>query len=395
MDDAPLPAPQLGDRSLFPHLEARAYLAHAAISPASLAVERAVAALLADYARRGVRAFLTWDDQRQRLRENLTRLINAEPHSVALTPGTTRGISDLALSIPWRRGDRIACLRGEFPANVTPWQRASEHFGLDLVWLDAADFLREPAAALDALARTLAGGVRLLAISAVEFQTGFRMPLEHIGALCRAHGVELAVDAVQACGVIPVDVRAWQADYLTCGAHKWLMGLEGCGFLYVRPERVEALVPTVAGWLSHEAGADFLFKGAGLLRYDRPFKKSVEVFEGSTANAPGFAALGASVELLLALGIPAIADHVSAYLDRLEAALVTRGFRSLRSPSRASQSGSLSVEVPPGKSLASVQHALGASGIIASTPDGYLRFAPHWPNALDEIPLVLAAIDAA
>jgi len=394
-DRTALPAPRLGDRALFPHLQARAFLAHAAISPVSLAVEMEVGELLRDYARLGVRAFPVWAERRGTLRRDLGRLLGVEPETIALTPGTTRGISDIALSIPWRRGDRVACMRGEFPANVTPWQRAARRFDLELVWLDADLFRVAPDAAAEALERALERGLRLLAVSAVQFQTGFRMPLEAIGARCRAHGTLLAVDAVQACGVLPTDVRAWQADFVACGAHKWLMGLEGAGLLYVSPERAGELEPATAGWLSHEHGADFLSRGPGLLRYDRPLKRSAEVFEGATPPAVGLAALGASVRLLLELGTAAIAAHVGRYLDQLEPALTARGFISLRAAAPAARSGILSVAPPAGVDLQALQRELGARGVVVSAPDGLLRFAPHWPSSLAELPAVTAALDAA
>ena len=387
--------PRLGDRSLFPDLEARAYLAHAAISPASLPVRDAVRKLVDDYARRGVRAFPAWEARRAHLRVLLARLLNADASEIALTPGTTRGITDLALSIPWQRGDRILCMRGEFPANVTPWQRAAELFGLEILWLDSMTFVEDTARGLEGLSRELTRGVRVVAVSAVQFQTGLRMPIEAIGELCRRYGTELAVDAIQACGAVPVDVVAWGADYVASGAHKWLMGLEGGGFLWVHPDRVHHLKPYTAGWLSHEHAADFLFKGPGLLEHGRPLRKSVTVFEGSTCSAIGFAALEASVDSLLQIGVQRVYEHVQAYHDRLEGGLLERGFTSLRAADPSGRSASLSVRVPGRLSAPELHAELLHHGIVTSIPDGYLRFAPHWPNGLDEIPEVLAAIDAA
>src|SRR5690606_30897796 len=113
---------------------------------------------------------------------------------------------------------------------------------------------------------------------------------------------------------------------------KWLMGLEGAGFLYVRPDRAAALEPRVAGWLGHEQGLDFLLHGPGHLRYDRPLKRSADVVEGGACNAVGYAALEAAVDLIASLGVEAIHAHANTYLDALEPALVDRGFESLRSP---------------------------------------------------------------
>jgi len=122
---------RLGDRSLFPDLAARAYVNHAAISPPSVAVRDAVNAVLSDYSERGVGAVGTWLAQRARLRESLAGLIGASKDEIALVPNTTLGVTDIALCFPWRQGDRVLLFEGEFPANVTPWQRAAELFGWD------------------------------------------------------------------------------------------------------------------------------------------------------------------------------------------------------------------------------------------------------------------------
>jgi selenocysteine lyase/cysteine desulfurase len=203
------------------------------------------------------------------------------------------------------------------------------------------------------------------------------------------------VDAVQACGAVPLDVVKEQIDYLSSGAHKFLMGLEGAGFVYVNPRVVTRLRPRVAGWLSHEEPDRFLFAGQGHLRYDRPIRQSADFLEGGTLSAVGFAALGASVETLLELGIPAIFAHANRYLDELEPLVVARGFRSLRAPDSERRSCILSLVPPPGVNLAALRTALAKRGVVCAIPDGLLRFAPHWPNHRDEIPLVVRALDEA
>lgn len=383
-----LPSPRLGDRSLFPLLEARSYLNHAAISAPSLPVQQAAAAVSDAYARRGVAAFEECLPTRQRLRERLARLIGAGPQDIALRSNTTQGVLDVALCFPWEPGDRVLAFQGEFPANVTPWQQVEHLFALE-VHLLPLPRTRNPDV-LPMLEAALQRGARLVAVSAVQFQTGLRMPLEEIGALCRRHGAALFVDGIQAVGVVPLDVKACGADFLACGSHKWLMGLEGAGFLYVSPERVGELRPRVAGWLSHEDPFAFLSQGAGHLRYDRPIRKQADFLELGTGNTIGYAALEAAVGLIEELGVPAIHAHVNSWLDALEKGLECRGFASFRSIRRA---GMLSVLPPAGFSVAEFHAGLARRGIACSTPDGFLRFAPHWPNSLDEVPLVLEAID--
>jgi selenocysteine lyase/cysteine desulfurase len=386
-------AAKLGDRSLFPDLEYRVYFNHGAISPPSTPVRRAVVSVLDDYARHGAASFATWAAQRLRLKEKIGRLVGARGEDLALMPNTSRGVSDVALCFPWARGDRVIVFAGEFPANVTPWQRAAEHFGLELAWIPAAAFAASEAEGLELLRLELERGVRVAAVSLVEFQTGLRMPVEAMAALCHQAGAELFVDAVQGVGVVPIDVGAAGIDYLACGAHKWLMGLEGAGFLYVSPERVAALRPSVAGWLSHEDPIGFLLRGPGQMRYDRPIRKTADFFEGGNLNTAGLSALEASIDLLLHLGVPAIFAHVNGILDALEAGLLARGFESLRSRDPRQRSGILSVRPPAGVSVVDLQREVGLRGVSCSIPDGLLRFSPHWPNDAGQVPEVLAAVD--
>lgn len=389
------PQAALGDRSLYPSLAAKAYLAYAATAPVSAAVQRAVNRVLDGYAERGNAAFFEWLEQRERLRGKLGRLVGAAASDIALVSGTTRGISDLALCLPWRTGDRIVLFDAEFPANVSPWLRAAETFGLRVDYVPMAGAVEDEGSFMEPLARLLQQGARLVAVSAVQFQTGLAMPLGRIAELCRTHGAELCVDAIQACGVMPLDVTALGVDYLVCGAHKWLLGLEGAGFLYARAERARALVPRTAGWLSHEDAARFLFAGPNQLRYDLPIKQSAQMLEGGSSSTVGFAALEAAVDPLLELGPARILAHVGAYHDLLEPGVAARGFRSLRAPQASRRSGIASFRPPAGLAAADLVLELRERGVYASMPDGLLRFAPHFPNALAEIETVLEALDEA
>jgi len=383
----------LGDRSLYPELQAKAYLAYAATAPVSSLVKAAVNRVLDSYAERGNVAFFEWLEQRELLRGRLGQLIGAKAEDIALISGTTRGISDFALCLPWRSGDRVVLFEGEFPANVSPWQRAAELFGLRLDFVPMAHAVEDEQSFLLPLERLLIEGARLVAVSAVQFQTGLRMPLVEIGQLCARYGAELCVDAIQACGAVPLDVVQMGIDYLVTGAHKWLLGPEGVGFAYARPERARALVPRTAGWLSHEDGTLFLSQGPGQLRYDRPLKKTLQVLEGGSSSTLGYAALDAGIEPLLQLSPAAIFEHVGRYLDQLEPALVQRGFYSRRAPGSQRRSGILACQPPAGVSAVDIVMQLRPRGVFASMPDGLLRFAPHFPNALSEIETVVSALD--
>ena len=382
-------APKLGDRALFPDLRAHSYLAHSAISPASTPVFEAMAACTADNAALGVASHGKWLQDRDALRGELAVLVGSDKANIALLGNTTAGVVNIALCFPWQRGDTVVLLRGEFPTNVTPWLQAAQRHGLQVRWADADRFRTDPDGALDELDKHVSGA-RLLAISAVQFQTGLAMPLEAIGALCRERGCALFVDAIQAVGAMPVDVRAIGADFLACGGHKWLMGPEGTGFLHIAARWHGALRLETAGWLSHDDPLDFLF-APGLLRYDKPLRSEPSALETGMINTAGFAGLRASVRLLQQLGAEAIFGHIQTLHGRIEAELMELGFVTGRSAQSWGRSGILSMKPPGDRPLAEWTAALADRGVVVTGPDGWLRFAPHWPNALDEVPRIMAA----
>jgi selenocysteine lyase/cysteine desulfurase len=384
--------PQLGDRALFPKLEGVAYLAHAAISPLSAPVCERIREVTEDYACGGMAGFVRWVPRLAQVRRDLASLVSASPTEIAIVANTTQGVIDIAFGLPWRKGDRVVLFDGEFPANVTPWQQAAEEFALELRWLSLDGFHRSVDEGLVALERELDRGVRLVAVSAVQYRTGLRMPLAEMAALCHRYGAEIFVDAIQALGATPVDV-SWGIDYLSSGSHKHLMGAEGTGFLYVAERCAAAMKPRLAGWLGHEDPVAFLVGDEPQLRYDNPLKRGAPALETGTSNVIGLAALGASLELIGELGVPAIHQHADAYLEALEGGLVARGFQSHRAAAPALRSTILGLTVPADVRLSKLAAALRDRGVIVNTPDGLLRIAPHWPNARDEVPRVLDAVD--
>ena len=392
-----LPRPVLGEAALFPDLDFRSYLAHAAISPLNLAGRRAADAYLSSVSSYGNASFGVWMDQRERLRQSLADLLRMPASTVGLAPGCTRSITDVALALPWQSNYRLVSFRGEFPANVVPYQQAASAYGgvVELLPLPRANDSGADAQILDRLEKMFKDPtkrVAYLAASAVQFQSGFRMPLAEMGLLCDSYGVTFLVDGIQACGVVPLDLEELRIDAFFSGGHKWLLGLEGTGFCAILPRLACRLKPLTAGWLSSEHGADFLFKGAGLLRYDEPLLPAPRAFEGSTANALGFAALEAGVQIVSEIGPGAIFAHVQKLFDFVEPRLMERGFVSLRSPHEKLRSCILSFEPPRGVELATLFRKLDERGIRISIPDGLLRIAPHFHNTLEQMEDFVLAI---
>jgi len=214
MEPLPLPAPArrpaLGERALFGDLEARSYLNHAAVSPVSAPVRAAALQALDDVARHGVGTVLRWVEQRERLRVRLGRLLGVAPETLGYVANTSTGVLTVAHGLPWRPGAQVLCFEGEFPTNVLPWVRAAEQHGLEVLRLPLDGFGDGSGSGLERVQAALRGGrVQLVAVSAVQFQTGLAMPLGALADLAHAHGAELFVDGIQAVGRHPSTSRPW------------------------------------------------------------------------------------------------------------------------------------------------------------------------------------------
>lgn len=390
--------PVFGNDELFPQLKYKAYLAHAAISPLSRVGGDAIEEYIRSMSRHGSAAFPTWLAQRERLRSSLAALLRVQSSRVGLSAGCTHAISDVALALPWRSGSTLVSYEGEFPANIIPYQQAAAMNGaaVELLSLPPANSPSANEQILDELERVFkdpSKNVAHFAVSAVQFQTGLHMPLREMGQLCERYGITFLVDGIQAAGVVDLDLDVLGVDAFFCGAHKWLLGVEGAGFSVLSERLAARLQPKTAGWLSSEGATDFLFQGAGLLRYDQPFVPAPRVFEGSTQNAIGFVALESGVGIVSSLGPKAIFDHVQGLFDRIEPQLVERGFRSLRAPDAALRSCILSFLPPAGLAVARLFSGLDERGIRVSIPDGVLRLAPHFHNSKEQMDLVVDAVD--
>jgi L-cysteine/cystine lyase len=168
----------------------------------------------------------------------------AEPGSIALTHSTTGALNIAGWAIAWQAGDRIVTTRSEHIATLGPLSTLRDRFGVELV---LADIGEDDAATLAALDRAIGSGTKLVAVSHVTWTTGTRLPIARIVELAHARGALVAVDGAQAIGAIPVDVGALGIDFYAIPAHRWLLGPEGMGALYVAPAVLERARRAFAG----------------------------------------------------------------------------------------------------------------------------------------------------
>jgi selenocysteine lyase/cysteine desulfurase len=204
-----------------------------------------------------------------------------------------------------------------------------------------------------------------------QFSNGYTVDLAALSRATRTLGKWLVVDAIQAGGQVPIDVRATPVDFLACGAQKWLLGPWGTGFLYVRRELITQITPTFAGWASFQGTDDY----TRLTAYDpRPWDDARR-FELITLPVQDFAAMNASLELILELGVAAIAERMrELHLPWLRWAEEIRG--AVTSPQGARGSGILCIRPPD--DVGAVHAALQARGVVCSVREGSVRLSPCW-----------------
>ncbi|MES2304448.1 MAG: aminotransferase class V-fold PLP-dependent enzyme [Gemmatimonadota bacterium] len=303
------------------------------------------------------------------------RLVNAHESEIALMPNTTTGLNVAAHALPLGDGDVVLTFDGEFPSNIYPWLTLA-HKGVTLEkiprtaegWPDEAR-LHE---------RLFDPKVKAVVVSLTQFANGYTVDLAALSKATRARNIYLVVDAIQGVGHVPVDVQATPVDFLACGAQKWLLSPWGTGFLYVRKELCATLKPTFAGWAAFMGTDDY----SRLTAYDpRPWPDARR-FELITLPVQDFAAMNASVGLLLQVGIDAIAAHTRA----LQAPLIDWAARSgARVTSPQGARGSAILCLRPAGDVAKHYERLQANGVQCSLREGSIRLSPHLFNTIAEM----------
>ncbi|RPI07725.1 MAG: aminotransferase class V-fold PLP-dependent enzyme, partial [Acidobacteriales bacterium] len=226
-------------RAKFPVTNHLIYLNHAGVAPLCKPAADAIRELADDALHFGSHHYDAWLRTYDALRLAAGKLTGATADEIALIKNTSEGISTVALGLDWRAGDRMVAFQEEFPANYLPWKRLEER-GVSITWLSIDDDLEK----VDQACR----GARLLALSFVQYLGGHRADLGAFGEICQRHGCLFFVDAIQGLGAFPLDVREDRIHALAADGHKWLLGPEGCGILYIQKDLQDSITPVEVGW---------------------------------------------------------------------------------------------------------------------------------------------------
>ena len=330
----------------------------------------------------GVGLYAHQRDAYARAREAAASLLNTAPDNLALTMSSTHGMNLGTFSIDWREGDEIISGRSEHPGCLVPLHAAAKRYGAKVKLLD-------PPITPEGVAAAMTSRTSLVALSHVDWTTGEELPLREICSLAREHGVLTLVDGAQGAGNVPVDADALGADMYAFTGHKWILGPEGMGALYVRPGLfAEGLHSTNIGFMSLTDAAAFDAEGG----YWNKLHGGARRFESSTmspALAAGFAAAAGAVNERGAEGFGEIRRRADLLMDLLS----EQPRLTIRSP-RPAHSGLVAFEISGIASKDAAERLLKQEFVARYIPEPYpyVRASTHLFNTVAELEAFAAAV---
>ena len=367
-------------RELFPVLKEYAYFGWAATSPLSTRVADAMLRHVSETRDEGAARYRDWYQTYEAVRREAGVLGGASADEIALLKNTSEGLSTVAFGFAWKSGDNLLLPRGEFPANLYPWLALRER-GVEVRRIEPDAQGRFTAADVE---RLMDDRTRLVALSWVNYSTGFRVDLRAIGELCRSRGIFFCVDVIQGLGVLPLDVAAMRIDAFCADGHKWLCAPEGLAVFYLRHEWLDRVQPASRGWWCVTQPARFDLE-------DQPLADTARRFECGTLPTTNAYGMREALALVNATGI----EHIAARVHELTAKLIHRlrenGAEVVRADGNDEWSGIVSFGVP-GQDPRKLALELERRKIIVTPRGGRLRAAVHAWNDEGDLARLLKAL---
>lgn len=368
-------------RALFPITGRAVYLNHAAVTPPPLPVVGAVEAQLRDVVENGSQHYRRWVAVKESARRLAAQMIGARSEQLAFMRNTSDGLSTVANGLKWQAGDNVVTFGGEFPSNVYPWLRLRDAFGVEVRLCPERDGRMD----LDELINLMDERTRVVAISSVQYASGFRVDLERLGGAARRRDALLVVDVIQAMGALPINVENQLIDAAAGACHKWLLTPEGVGLLYLSDRALERLRPTLVGWVSVPEPEDYG-------NFNQPWREGALPWETGTGPTALLHGLEASLKLLTEVGIERIAAHLGTLTDYLCDNIDRQRYEVVSSRRPDEKSQIVCLRHTKGMSPSAIYAHLKRENIITAPRNGRLRISPHLYNVAQDIERLLAAL---
>ncbi len=364
----------------FPILRDRIFFNHSAVSPLPARTANALRRWLDEAQTEVGEAWPVWAASISRARSLAANLLHCSADEIAFVHNTTHGLLCVANSLTWRPGDNVIIAEHEFPADVHPWRNLRSRGVAVRVILE-----REGRFQIEDFLERIDGRTRLIAVSQVQYSTGFRMPVESLGEICAKRDILFCVDAIQGLGAMPTDVGKFGCHFLAADGHKWLLGAEGLGILYVKKSMFEKLNDSMTGWLGRVHPADYD-------DVEQPLAPAAKRFEEGTHALALILALEQSLGLLLEAGENQVWQKIEALTDQLAVGLRSLGF-DLVSSRREGESSGIVAFTGVGVNPVAWAAELRKRKIYLAARRGWLRASPHFYNTPEQVASLLSALN--
>jgi selenocysteine lyase/cysteine desulfurase len=186
-------------------------------------------------------------------RQHLAQLLGGDYSQYAFVASTSAGINSFAHSIDYPQGSNIVLCDLEFPANYVPWQNICRFCDVELRIVKSVD----GGVKSEAIKEQVDDNTRVLAVSQIQFGSGFRSDLKELADIAHSNGAFLSADIIQAAGCFETDLAKSGVDFATCQSAKWLLGPVGAGYIFVGKSIMNEVKPRFLGWWGVEQIMEF------------------------------------------------------------------------------------------------------------------------------------------
>lgn len=353
------------------------YLNHAAVSPWPVRTANAVKRFADENVYLGASKYLDWLEIETKLRMQIKELLNApSANDIALLKNTSEALSVVACGIDWQNGDNIIITDQEFPSNRIVWEAQTS----DDVVLHQVDITsKDPESSL---INACNKRTRLMAVSSVQYGTGFKLDLAKLGQFCQDNHIYFCVDAIQSIGAHQFDIQAIKADFVMADAHKWMCGPEGIALFYCRAEIREQLKLNQFGWHMLEETSDYA-------RKEWTPANNARRFECGSPNMLGIHALSASLSLFDEIGLQQVEESILKNTSYLIDKINDLDGITMLSPTEESRRAGIVTFKVGTKDNTEIYTNLMNNKVICANRLGGIRFSPHFYTDIHSMDKIL------
>ncbi len=368
-------------RDYFPHIkDGVIFLNNASTGPLSTPVIEAMEIYIKENSKNDIDGFRSFLSRQKKSKEIIAEMLNTTADRIAFVDNTSNGINILAQGIDWKKGDRVLLNDLEFPANVYPFLNLEKE-GI------AVDFVKskEGIVTADDLIDKIKPETKLVSVSQVQFLTGYRIDIEKLGSECKKRGIIFSVDAIQAMGAVNTDVKKYNIDFLSSGTQKWMLGLQGLGFVFLSKDLQNKLSQRFVGWKS-------VVNAWNILDYDLTLREDASKYQNGTISEIGVYAINASLNFMKEIGYKNIEEKVLNNASYLTDKLKEIGLKPLLAEfENNNRAGIVACKI---NNAQTVHDELLKNKIHTAVREGYIRFSPHFYNNNKDIDKVIDVLNS-